>query len=76
MGVLSPHNTAQAKRKKISAGSWRKTTTHGPRRTSLRSDELRLGRQLMAETDSSWERTLLTELRRKGGSDQGKWLII
>ena len=37
----------------VLASSWRKTTAHGSRRTSLRSDELRLGRRFMAENDTS-----------------------
>ncbi len=37
----------------FTASSSRKTTFHGPRRTSLRSDELRLGRRFRPENDKS-----------------------
>jgi hypothetical protein len=39
MGDLSSHNTAQAKRKEISASSWRTATAHGPKDKGERSKD-------------------------------------
>jgi hypothetical protein len=42
--------------KKVFASSGREKSIHGLRRTSLRSGELRLGKQLRLETDKSFKK--------------------